>query len=626
MNSFFGRINNNKTPIDQSLFSNSIDVLSVFPDVKKEISINNNTGLGQVLFPPFTQAGIQHSTKRIVSDSKLYNLQNLVQKLDINENQAEESFVILKAFEKWGKDCIKYFLGDFAFAIWDSEKEELFCARDHLGAKPFHYFFNGEAFVFSSDISAILTQEDLKFSIDEQYIADSISILKSEKHTTNYKEIKKLPPASYLFLKSGELEINKYWELKPQKTHFKSNEEIIKEFKSILIESVKCRAYGQNSVGTELSGGIDSSSVMAIAKQFVKLKTFSHVLPDNLLGKIHPCKDERDFINLLGDFCKISNRHFITSEESLVKVIQDNVVYSKNIFQQNFGFFSDCLYQHAMKENVSVLLSGFGGDEVTTSKSLGYLSELASNNQWKELKRDLKNQKSNKYRYLRTLLKYFLKSKAQFIYKIIALNKHKKPFWFGKFENLAINNEFSEKFNIKERYFSYYKKSDNSSLQEKNIERITHTHVSQRLEYCSLIARKYGVEYRYPLLDKRLIEFYLAIPARLKARNGIGRYIIRKAIDGMVPEKIQWRNDKSGATIPTVFMRMIHDKEQILEIINQAKQNKVVKKYVDIEKFEQWFHKFCQRSDNKQEHVNPSAFYNYLKLIIFIEKNPSLFE
>ncbi|MCK5028330.1 MAG: hypothetical protein KAR57_01760 [Bacteroidales bacterium] len=627
MNSIFGRINTSKNQIDQSLFNNSIDVLSVFPDVKKEISIDNNTALGEVLFPPFIQAGIQHSSKRIVSDSKLYNLPDLVQKLNINENQAEEGFVILKAYEKWGNDCVKYFIGDFAFAIWDTNTEELFCARDHLGVKPFHYFFNDETFVFSSDISAVLAQKDLQFSIDEQYIADTISIISSKKIRTNYNEIKKLPPASYLFLKNENLEIKQYWELQTQKTIQKKDSEIIEDFKTLLLKAVKCRLNNDNSTGTELSGGIDSSCITAISSKFAQIKTFSHVLPDHLLEKIHPFKDERDYINLLDDYCNIQDRYFITSEnKSLHRAIEENVIDYKGISQQNFGVFSDCLYQQAMKGNVSVLLSGFGGDEVVTSKSKGYLSELASNRQWKELKKDLKNQKPNKYRYLRTLLKYLLKFKAPFIYKFISLRKYKRPFWIDKYDNLAISKEFSQEFNIKERYLLYYKKRNCSSLQKNAIERITHPHVSQRLEYCSLIARKYGIEYRYPLLDIRLIECYLAMPTRLKAQNGIGRYAIRKAIEGIVPEKIQWRNDKSGATIPSIFMRMINDKEQISELINRAKKIDIIKKYIDLEKFERWFHKLCQRSENKQKNINPAAFYNYLKLIIFIEQNPNLFK
>ncbi|MCK5168484.1 MAG: hypothetical protein KAQ75_01290 [Bacteroidales bacterium] len=632
MNSIFGRINTNRSPVNESLFSKSIDELCISPSVKKELVTDSHWGFGQVIFTPFKNNVDKNSDINskftIVSDSTIYNKTEILNALEISDIILNDDIIILKAFEKWGKSCLNYLLGDFSFALWDSEKEELFCARDHFGVKSFNYYFDGESFVFSSDIPGILAQNDLSFSIDEQYIADSISIVKSETFRTTYNEIQKLPPAHYLFLKNGKLEINQYWELKPQKTiSNRNNVEIIEGFKSLLIESVKARATGKNSVGTELSGGLDSSTVTAIASQFTQLKTFSHVLPDHLLGKIHPFKDEREFINLLVNYCKIPKRHFVTSEnKTLVEVIDQNVLDFKGLTQQGFGVFSDHLYQTAMQENISVLLSGFGGDEVVTSKSSGYLTELAAKKQWKELSDDLKNQSNGKFQYLKTITKYKLKSKLPFVSKVVALIKNGKPWWFGKFNNLAINRDFSERLNIKERYFSNYEKAGNLSLQEKNIERITHPHVSQRLEYCSLIARKYGIEYRYPLLDKRLIEYYLAIPVRLKARNGIGRYAIRKAIEGLVPEKIQWRNDKSGATIPTVFMRMINDQNMISEIINRAKSNEFIKRYIDLDKYEQWFHKLCKRSDETQKHINPGAFYNYLKLIFFIELNPKLFK
>jgi len=626
MNSIFGRINTNKNLIDHELFSKSLDALSIFPNIKKEFCIEKDKGFGQILFPPFSNSNIKDSTYRIISDSKLYNLNDLITKLDLNETHVDETFVIVKAYEKWGKDCINYFLGDFAFAIWDTNTEELFCARDQLGVKPFYYFFNDETFIFSSDISAIVSQKDLQFSIDKQYIADTISIIESKKDRTNYNEIKKLPPASYLSLKNSRLEINQYWELQTTETIQKQESEIFEEFKALLIESVKCR-LDSNSTGTELSGGIDSSCVTAIASQFSKVKTFSHVLPNNLLGEIYPFKDERDYINLLDDYCNIQDRNFISSENnSLIHALEENVIDYNGITQQNFGVFSDQLYPKAMNENISVLLSGFGGDEVVSSKSKGYLDELTANNQWEELKREIKSLESNRYKYLKTLLKYFLKSKIPLIYKLLTFNKNKRPFWIEKYENLAINKSFSEELNIKARYFAFHNKPDNSSLQVKGISRITHPHVSQRFEYCSLIARKYGIEYRYPLLDIRLIEYYLAMPTRLKVQNGIGRYAVRKSVEGIIPEKIQWRNDKSGATIPSVFMRMINDKEQILDIITRAKKIEAVKKYIDINKYELWFHKFCQRSENKQKHLNPAAFFNYLKLILFIEKNPSLFE
>ena len=621
MNSIFGRINTNNKAIDQSIFNKSIERLNVLTSAKQESLVLNFWGLGQIKFPPFDNFTLQDQDLKIVSDSAIYNKSELADKLNLQETTSDD-FIILESFKKWGSDCLNYLIGDFAFAIWDVNKKELFCARDHFGVKPFNYYFKDDCFVFSSDASAIIDQMDLSFSLDEQFIADSISIIKSEQSKSTYNEIKKLPPAHYLHLKNNQLEVKKYWQLSPQTEIKKSNEEIIQEFKLLLIEAVRCRTEGIIAMGSELSGGIDSSSVTAIANQFTKIKTFSHILPDYKLGKIHPFSDERKYANLVTDFCKINDQNFIRSEEILlVEALNQHIADFKGLSQQNFGIFSDHLYKSAMQEDISVLLSGFGGDEVVTSKSPGYLNELAKNKRWKELRDDLGNQnKKGKF------IKYYIKDKIPFITKLYSRIKREKPWWQSKLENLAINKDFFEILNIKENYFSYHQKQEGRSSQEKIIDRITHPHVAQRLEYCALIARKYGVEYRYPLLDKRLIEYYLAIPLRLKAREGIGRYIIRKAINGIIPKEIQWRNDKSGATIPTVYMRMLNDKEKIRKIINRAKSNQLITKYIDFEKYEKWFENLCKRSERTQKNINPGAFYNYLKLILFIEQNPNLFE
>lgn len=624
MRSIFGRINITNTPVNQDLFKKSIDELSVFKACSRETSVHETECFGQVYFGPSTKKTLsgENSNLILLSDAAIYNTQELNNLLNLAEKTLDPDVIIYKAYEKWGKDCVNYLIGDFAFAIWNKETQELFCVRDHLGVKPLNYYYDESCFVFSSDVSAIVCQSDLNLSVDQRQIADTLSIVKSEKNRTTYSEIKKLPPGHSLSWKKGKLTLEKYWDLKPQQTIQKKDVEIIAEFKSMLEESVLCRTKSHKYIGSELSGGVDSSSIAALASKFVPLKTFSHILPDHLIGKIHPFKDEREFIHLLGDFCNISERHFITSEVSLLNTLKQHVKDFKNLSQQNFGIFSDQLYKKAEEQNIEVLLSGFGGDEVVTSKSASYLTELAKNKQWEEIKIDLKNQ----YPSQTVFFKKYFKLRLKDLFPALKRLRFKTAWWKPKYNNLALNKDFEKNAKIKKRYFEYYQNMQTHSLQERNIERITHPHVSQRLEYCSLIARKYGVEYRYPLLDIRLIEYYLAIPPRLKARNGIGRYIMRKAIEGIVPPKIQWRTDKSGATIPTVFMRMMRDENEIADLIERARTNPLVRKYIDLDKYEQWYDKLRRRSEGNQKYINPGAFYNYLKLILFIENNPGLFQ
>ncbi|HAN19160.1 MAG: hypothetical protein A2X13_09840 [Bacteroidetes bacterium GWC2_33_15] len=626
MKSIFGRIDN-KNPTKE-LLEKGLESLSVYSQTEMDSKRFTNSGFGQITFyPDHPKICIHNNRLLVLSDCRLDNRNELIEKLEIKNESIPDDEILIHAFEKWEHECAKYLLGDFAFVIWNDETKELFCTRDHFGVKPFYYFFNGETFVFSSEIRAILSQTDLSFGIDQQYVADTLSIVKSENNRTTYTEIKKLPPAHYLVLKNNQAEVKEYWKLTVQKTLQIDESLIIEQFKKLLTEAVECRITKDSKTGAELSGGLDSSAIVAIASRFCKVKTFSHIMPDYMLGKIHPFNDEREFIRLLTDYCGIQDRFFITSENTgLLNTLNQNVQDFKHISQQNFSTFSDYLYIKAQQEGVTVLLSGFGGDEVISSKSESYQKELAQSGLWKELKQDLQNQKLSQIKVLLKLSRCFLKTKCKGIYNIIHHVKQGKVWWQRKFENLALNSLFSEEMKIKERYSSHFGKNEWATLQGKNIERITHPHVSQRLEYCSTATRKLGIEYRYPLLDKRLVEFYLSMPIRLKARNGINRYAFRKAIEELVPEKIYSRNDKSGTTIPTVFMRMLNDKEKVAEIIIKSKTNPKITRYIDLDAYEKWFGKLCQRSRQKQMNINPGAFYNYLKLVLFIEQNPSLFK
>jgi len=627
MKSFFCRINYNKNKIDSELFNKSLETLTSNSSFPKNSFNSETCSFAQIILTEEESVGVFETSKYIIcSDSRIDNFDELLNKLELTNSKISYDQLILSAFEKWGEKCTDYLIGDFAFAIWDKKNESLYCARDHFGVKPFFYYIDSDTFVFSSEIKTILSQTDLNFAIDEQYIADTISIVKSETFRTNFKEIKKLQPAHSIIFKDANLYISKYWKLVPQKTLNLLEDQIIDQFKELIIEAIRCRIKTNKTIGSELSGGIDSSTITAYANQFIELKTFSHVLPENLIGEIHPFKDEKEQISLVCNFCKISDNEFIYSEEhGVLDAIRKNLIDLEFINQQNFNVFSDGLYKKAEQKGISVLLSGFGGDEVVTSKSAFYLQELANNSNWKELYLDLKNQKLSWFKTRKLFIKYFVQSKIPFLYKAITLLKKEKPWWHDKYNNLAFNKDFAIKMNINSRYFSSFKKKDFSTTQDINIERITHPHVSQRLEYCGLAARKYGIEYRYPFLDKRLVEFYLSIPTSLKAQNGIKRYAIRKAIEGLLPKEIQWRIDKSGATIPTVFMRTLKDKDEIFRIIQQAKSNKRITKYIDLDKYEKWFISLLERSVNKKQNVNPGAFYNYLKLILYIEKHPELF-
>jgi len=628
MQSFFGKINLSGDKVLNEDISKALHELTLEKEQKQSIHCHDDSGFGVVHFFEKKHLKFEHSFFQkypflIIGDCRIDNRELLIEQLNIKNKTISEHELILWCYEQWKTNCPQHITGDFSFAIWDIEKKELFCARDHFGVKPFNYYIDDKQLIFSTEIRGILSQKNLNLTIDQRFIADTLSIIKSEHFRSTYKEIKKLPPAHSLHIKNGTLTVARYWELKPAETIFKDEVDYLSRFKSLLFQAVQRRLKDPVNYGAELSGGIDSSSITSIAAQNVSIKTFSHVMPEEQIGKIHPFKDEKKYIHLLTDFCNLKDPYFVTSEKKgITDALKNSLSLNRGIVQQNFSVFSDQLYQTAGEQNTRVLLSGFGGDEVVTSKSGSYLNEITNK---KTFTKDLKEQGYPAFSILLTKLKIGLKNTFPQLTGILTGLLKGKKWWVAKYENLAVNPAFNRKQHIKTRYLHYYKAIRKDHLIDQSIERITHPHVAQRLEYSSLGAKQHGVEYRYPLLDKDLIEFYLSMPPRLKAQNGVLRYAVRQAMEGYLPDEIRWRSDKSGATIPTVFLRALKDKDKITEIIVRAKSNPKITRYIDMDKFGKWSAAFFQRSQ-KDKFINPGAFFNYLKLILFIEDNPSLFE
>ncbi|MFO7828523.1 MAG: asparagine synthase-related protein, partial [Bacteroidales bacterium] len=496
MQSIFGKIYFNRQSVPDDDVKTALTELSLGKKLKQFIQSNKNKGFGTVqFFPSQFSTDFFHpkhdQTSIIIGDCRIDNRDKIINQLKIDNHNISDHELIFQSYKKWKTDCPQFLTGDFSFAIWDDENEALFCARDHFGVKPFNYYIDQDKFIFSSEINGILSQTDINISIDQQYIADTISIIKSEHNRSTYNEIKKLPPAHSLYLKNGQITISKYWTLQPAKLSYKNDDEYLKQFKDLLFTAVKTRLKDQLNYGAELSGGIDSSSITSIASQFVPVKTFSHVLPESLIGQIHPFKDEKKYINLLTNFCKINEKYFITSENiGILDALKNSLTLNRGIVQQNFSVFSDQLYQAANESNIQVLLSGFGGDEVVTSKSANYLSEISRN---KQFKTDLKNQNYSSIKIFTLQLKNQFKNYfPKFTGLIIRLIKGEK-WWIKKYKNLAVNNSFNDKMSIKSRYLDHYKNIKKDNLVEQSVERITHQHVAQRLEYSSLAAKKQGI-------------------------------------------------------------------------------------------------------------------------------------
>src|SRR3989344_4714244 len=206
-------------------------------------------------------------TNVIVFNGEIYNYRELREELKSSYSfrTASDTEVILAAYERWGGDCIRRFNGIFAFAIWDSKREELFLARDHAGVKPLYYFWDGIRFIFSSEIKAILCH-DIPRRVDRQAANLYFHVLYVPAPYTMLEGIQKVLPAHFLRLKNGQLEDKEYWRVGDFQ-NIESREDARTRIRELFDDSVKHQLISDRPIGVFLSGGMDSTAVLGAAQK-----------------------------------------------------------------------------------------------------------------------------------------------------------------------------------------------------------------------------------------------------------------------------------------------------------------------------------------------------------------------
>lgn len=560
---------------------------------------------------------------------------------ELQSNASEDPARTAVIEQSYKKEILEYlesnikrnaFKGDFAIAEWNKEKKILTLVRDHLGTRPLYYTETDNFFAFASEMKALFVLPGVIKKVDELWIADSISTVKSEKFRTPYQNIYRLLPAHKLYYQRGEIKLEKYWELEsnPEWENLEETE-AIRIFSQKLNRAIERRTKHALSIGSELSGGLDSSGVTALAHAVAKQNktdfyALSHAFSSDNLEKFFPYKDESEYSRELIQFSGVENHVMCTAEGlGIIDILDKTRKIESGPTQQAYNIFADNLYDEAAKRDVKLLLSGFGGDESVTSQGGGYLQELRERKDWSAIKNEIRNSKSKKASTkLKARLKFTLLRYLPRIHDKLRKLKAAEDWRVPKWKALALSEDFSRKMKIEERYFERIGFPDDPDVRKRQYKKIFHDHVSQRFEYSYLAALYRGMEYAYPLWDVDLLEFYYSLPASLKVKNGVRRYIYRQAMKGVLPEKIRTRNDKTGATIPTVQQRFMKDYDAIADLIKKA-ASKNSKHYLDYQKLLEWQERIKNRGFKDKIPANPGAFFNSLQILLWQLEEKELF-
>lgn len=603
MSAIFGFGHLDGSMADKQSATNMLERMNHWGGDKNKLWHGDTTILGHILLRNSLQSEFENQPYSlpekelcITADATLFNREELMLELGISyDKQIPDSDLILRAYLKWGRDCPSHFNGGFAFVIWDKNQNEFFCARDHHGIKPFYYSYESKHFSFASEIKGILELPFVNREIDELWVADYLCRIWLDTKSTLYKSIKRLEPAQTLTVNKNGLHFYSYWELdKIKELKLNSDEEYIEAFREKLEHAVHSRLSSNFGVSSELSGGIDSSAITAIAIRMLKgedFKPYSFVLPKEKQSSFPNLHDEREWIQIICKHLGIENIELLTGEGiGVMKAFDWNNRVQDEPPKEMNCMYRDILYEKIHSNDSRVLLSGFGGDEMVSQHANEYILGLIQAGEWKLSWNEAKKLSQIKKRSLhRTLVGLAVKNmhftNSRQFQKLYRDLLGKTTPVREKLKSRPLQQELFDKYKMEDRFEAYQDRFRNTgSFLKDQIRRMQQPQVMYRLEACDIATRSFKVEYRYPLLDISLVEFYLSLPAHMKAKNGNGRYIFRKTIQEYLPDSIVWRASKKGSSNPQSEVRSRIDGSKIKEQIALLPEEHAIHKFADFTK------------------------------------------
>jgi asparagine synthase (glutamine-hydrolysing) len=310
-----------------------------------------------------------------IFNGEVYNFASLQQELQGYPFRTKsDTEVILAAYQKWGEACLERFFGMFAFVIWDKQEQKLFAARDRLGIKPFYYFHDGEKFMFGSEIRALLATGLIEKKLNPHGLQDYLTYQTVHAPQTLVKDIFQLKPGEYATLKNGKLRKKIWWKLTPASRQPEpgSYEEVKKEVRELLLRAVERRLVSDVPLGAFLSGGIDSSAVVALMSEVAgrQVDTFSVVFDE-------PEFDESYYANLIAKRFNTNHHPILQKPADFLNALPDAL--SAMDSPSGDAINSYVVSKVTKAAGVTVALSGLGGDELFAGYS-HFLNFIKLNN------------------------------------------------------------------------------------------------------------------------------------------------------------------------------------------------------------------------------------------------------
>lgn len=504
-----------------------------------------------------------------VCNGEIYNFNELKQNLENKGHRfytKTDTEVIAHLYEEYGKDCVKYLRGMFAFAVWDEKDQKLMLFRDRVGKKPLYYTRIGKGFLFASEIKSLLQYNGIKREVNLNSLSHYLTFNYVPGPETMFSGILSLPPASLLTYENGEIKIEEYWDLHYEEDYSHNEEYWLEKVEEKLNESVKLRLISDVPLGAFLSGGLDSSVIVAMMSKYMNepVKTFS------VSFKGPKFYDESGDFNLVAKSFQTEHHELVVEGVDVVNILPKLVWHFDQPFADIVALPTYLISKFA-RQYVKVVLTGDGGDEVFA----GYLRYPIDNyaTLYQKIPLGIRN--------MLTSLSCILPTSNRIRKAFRGLSERKEAVryshWIAQMtdelkQKLYLHDKNRDSsFNLFIPLFDRVKEA--SSLNRRLYVELKNWLGNVHLHRVDRTSMANSLEARCPLLDQELMELCAKMPRQLKLKGFTTKYILRKIAGKLLPAQII-NKKKHGFTVPISQWLRRELRDFTCDILNSVKTKK----------------------------------------------------
>ncbi|MEY2880818.1 MAG: hypothetical protein RLZZ15_3198 [Verrucomicrobiota bacterium] len=542
---------------------------------------------------PFREAA---SGVVVTADARIDNRAELIATLGLGDRPAGgigDTELIARSYLKWGDACVEHLIGDFAFALWDPRRRRIFCARDPMGVRSLHYFADARGFAFSTEIKALLTlpavprdEDPLRWAmfVAGHYFGDS----------TRFRAIRVLRPAHTLAVDAGQLATRRYWRLDPaREIRLRTDDDYVAAFEEILQRAVDARLRSTGRVGCMLSGGLDATTLLGVAQRSraippANLTAYTWALRE---GDDNRIPDERAYVDAFLRAHPVDHEYLVLNSH---RVFEDDVEFEH--FQDGPTLnFQHCAmrdtFGRAREKNVRALLLGEGGDETASYGAPDYFLHLLLRLDLGGVRREVRAWAAQ------GATSEWQVFKSHVVRPLVRRDVLRSPFLAQKYyreylanfrdpqgNGLPITADVIRRSGLLAAYEGTrppFGPAWRAPIRCNQIDGLTGQDTYAHVANSWNVGALYGIECRFPYLDRRVVEFCVGVPAEQHRRDNWGRLLLRRCADRCIPAKIARRRDKSS-TWPDLLRGIAHNEAALTAEFARWAVHPRVTAYLDV--------------------------------------------